>query len=135
MRKLDTILLVDDDETTNFFHKFILENEEIASNILEARNGEEALALLSDPGRRQEIDLIFLDVNMPIMNGFEFLESWEQLPNEQRGTFPILMLTTSSHFADKERAETFMTLSGYYNKPLTKEVLQKICLEHFNEAS
>ncbi|MCB9230824.1 MAG: response regulator [Bacteroidia bacterium] len=131
MKKLDTILLVDDDETTNFFHKYILEGIHVANDIMEAMNGEEALAILSNPDLREKVDLVFLDMNMPIMNGFEFLDKCNNLPDKESLSCPVMMLTSSNHQADRTKASTYTNLTGYYTKPLTREMVESILNEHF----
>jgi CheY-like chemotaxis protein len=120
-----TILLVDDDHATNHYHEIILEDWEISENICAVSSGQEALDfLLKNP--QDKPTLIMLDVNMPIMNGFEFLEQYEQLPEEQKASFVIFMLTSSLHAKDVERASQFQSVNGYCEKPMTKEMMDTI---------
>lgn len=135
MKKLNTILLVDDDEITNFSNKFLLNKSEVAEKIDVVMNGEEALKYLSDPAH-DDVDLILLDVNMPVMNGFEFLAEFENLPSRRQSQCLILMLTTSLHPDDKQKAAAFKEkniLSGYFNKPLTMESVKLIRSQYFPE--
>ena len=120
-----SILLVDDDQSTNHYHEIIFEDWEVSESIHMASNGQEALNFLVKKPQ-DEPSLIMLDVNMPIMNGFEFLEEYEKLPNEQKASFVIFMLTSSLHPADVERASKFKSVNGYCEKPMTKEMMDSI---------
>jgi len=71
-------------------------------------------------------DLIFLDINMPAMNGWEFLERYRQLDSERKGKVMIVMLTTSLFPEDKLRSKEIPEISAFENKPLTEEKLDKI---------
>ena len=136
MKKLNTILLVDDDEITNFSNKFLLTKAEIAEKIDVVMNGKEALEYLNNP-ENSEVDLILLDVNMPVMNGFKFLEEFEKLPQSSQPKCLIMMLTTSLHPDDQKAANGFQEkniLSGYFNKPLTMESVAAIKEQYFSDS-
>ena len=81
MNSYQTILLVEDDETTNFLHRRLLNRMAAADNIAQAGNGEEAInylrTLAAGPGHTPL--LILLDIKMPVMDGFEFLEAFEKM--------------------------------------------------------
>ena len=98
-KPLKEVLLVDDNEADNFLHRAVLEDMGVADRIVERLNGQEALDYLltpDDQGRFPSPDLICLDINMPIMSGWEFLDSYEQLPPERRrGVVVINSLTIS----------------------------------------
>jgi CheY-like chemotaxis protein len=106
----------------------------LTDHVHHALNGREALDYLTLKGAAfadyRRPDLILLDINMPIMNGFEFLDEYEKLPAEEKGHHLIVMLTTSMLEVDKERAAKFGVLSEYIAKPLTEvqlaRVIQKI---------
>jgi CheY-like chemotaxis protein len=139
MPQLNCILLVDDDETTNFFNKYQLEEANICNHIFVANNGLEALNYLSHKGEFEnnpenypKPDLILLDINMPVMDGFEFLEQYGQLPEGERKSIIISMLTTSIHEKDKNKASLSNLVHDYLNKPLEIEDLSKVISKHFN---
>lgn len=133
MTKLASILLVDDDKTTNFLNELMLRKLGVAEQLLVALNGQEALDLLQahceEDGQLCPI-LIFLDINMPVMNGFEFLEAYRQLPWMQQRATIIVMLTTSLHSRDISRAEQ-LPVAGFISKPLTAEKVTGILQKHF----
>jgi CheY-like chemotaxis protein len=124
----NAVLLVDDDEATNFYHQIVLEEWGKAKNVYVAANGEIAINFLKehDSFRYQRPSLILLDVNMPVMNGFEFLAAYSQLDEELKASIVVVMLTTSLHPNDQNQAHYFKELRGYLNKPLTIEQLEGI---------
>ncbi|MBL4862915.1 MAG: response regulator [Crocinitomicaceae bacterium] len=138
MTKLDCILLIDDSEVDNFYHKMIINDCNVVDKVRIAENGLEGLDYLNNKGRFENADenptpqIIFLDINMPKMNGFEFLEEYKNLPEELRANHCIMMLTTSINPKDKLKAESYGILSGYSTKPLEKEVLIKLIEDHFS---
>jgi CheY-like chemotaxis protein len=129
MEKLSSVLLVDDDSTNNFLNELLLKNLGVTDQLLVAENGTEALALLA-----READapptLILLDVNMPGMNGIEFLEAYQQLPAARRAATVVLVLTTSLAARDLGRLDE-LAIAGLVSKPLTKEKLAAILQLHF----
>ncbi len=135
MIKLKSILLVDDDEPTNFLHKMIIGKTGFVEEVATALNGIEALKYIKDAvkGKHPEPDLIFLDINMPAMNGWEFLEEYKKLDDVKKRQFVVVMLTTSLNPDDKKRAEEeYGIVNGFINKPLTKDILREIIEKHFN---
>lgn len=118
MKQFKCVLLVDDDVVSNFLNKEILSSIGITNEFHVVTNGEEAINFINNNVGSDCPDLIFLDINMPVMDGFQFLEEFEQFPNQQRERIKIVMLTSSSNKKDIERAYQFPIL-GYLNKPLT----------------
>ncbi|CAN5816032.1 response regulator [soil metagenome] len=120
-RKLDDILLIDDDMTVNFMHGVIIENEKVTNSFHVTETAEDALKFLSS----NKPDLILLDLNLPKTDGWEFLERYKKmLPAADRSR--IIVLSSSANPDDKKRAEASPGIAGFYNKPLTKEVLLEI---------
>lgn len=135
MNKLNCILLVDDDDTTNFYNEFLIKKMGVAENIRVTKNGLEAIDYLKQVnGESDEFlkpDLIFLDINMPLMNGFQFLEAYEALAPENKGEMLIVMLTSSSHPQDVEMAKGRDAVKDYVTKPLMEDTIAQIITTHF----
>jgi len=135
MKKFKSVLLVDDDPTINFVHKLFLTEWEVTDQIYTAANGQEALDFLEqneDFGQHPP-SMILLDINMPVMNGFEFLEAYEQLADSKKASVIMAMLTTSLHEKDREKASKFINLDSYMSKPLEKEQLMKVIQKYWIE--
>lgn len=130
MQKLNSILLVDDDTTTNFLNEMLFRNLEVTDNLLVAEDGTQALELLAHQTGPGEPDLILLDVNMPGMNGMQFLEAYRQLPESQRNSTVIIMLTTTMDARDLARLDE-LQIAGLVSKPLTQEKIDSLLQLHF----
>lgn len=133
-KMLPAILLVDDDATTNFLNQRLLSRLNVSRAVHVAGNGVEALTRLQACCQEAPDTfpvLILLDVNMPVMNGFEFLEAYQQLPAAPRRHTVIVMLTTSTLDADQLRAQQ-LPIAGYLTKPLTRENMATVLRVHFN---
>jgi CheY-like chemotaxis protein len=134
MHKIPSILLVDDDPTTNFLNELLLKSLGVADQLFTVQNGREALAALDETCTSPQgacPSLILLDVNMPVMNGIEFLEAYAQLPKAQQQSIVVVMLTTSMHSRDLERVQQ-LPIAGLVNKPLTKDKVDTILQMHFH---
>lgn len=133
MSKLACTLLVDDDQTTNYLNQLLLKRMDVSDKLLVAQNGQEALALVQEHCHAARADcpmLILLDVKMPVMDGFEFMEAYAGLPPQQQDSTIIVMLTTSLHPQDVERVSQ-LNIAGFINKPLTKEKVEAIMQTYF----
>lgn len=137
-KKLNCVLLIDDDEPTNFLNRMAVEELGCAQHIKVTPSAREALdylecaaqiAPLNAPCPRPEI--IFLDINMPAMDGWEFLTNYEALPEENKNSVIVIMLTTSFNPEDELRARSIPSISEFKNKPLTPEMLQDILKKYF----
>jgi len=138
---LDLILLVDDDETTNHVNKRLLSRLNIAHEIKVLENGQQALDYLKIACGPDKVrgticpDLIFLDIKMPVMDGFTFLEAYEQTQLDQQNPIIIMMLTSSASFYDLERLKQFEKVKRHLSKALTESDVKEIIKEHFNRSS
>ncbi|MFC4689466.1 response regulator [Dokdonia genika] len=133
MQPLREILLIDDSESDNFVHSRVIKKAKVTAKVTIKYSGEEGLEYLKTliDEDYPKPDLIFLDINMPGMDGFEFLEHYEKLEINQKAGVVIAMLTTSTSPVDKQKAEKYPLLCHFDNKPLTKESLMKILREQF----
>ena len=126
-------MLVDDNPDDNFFHERIIKKSGAATVVITKESGMEALEYLKLQ-RYEKIshpELIFLDINMPGMNGWEFIEEYNKLDKDQQGEHVIVMLTTSKNPDDKTQSETHQIVTDFKSKPLTKEILEEIINSYF----
>ncbi|MFD1466596.1 response regulator [Hymenobacter caeli] len=131
MNKLSSVLLVDDDPTTNFVSEHLLRALGVTEHILVAHNGEEALAQLAracPPLGPACPALILLDVNMPVMSGIEFLEAY--YPQPPSPPTVVVVLTTTTHPGDLARLAGF-PVAEVITKPLTLGKLEALMQQHF----
>ena len=126
MTQLNCIMLIDDNKIDNFFHERVIKKADAAKTIVSVESGEEALDYLKKVNGNPRPDLIFLDINMPGMNGWEFLEQYKQLDKSLQSGMVVVMLSTSQNPDDHEMAKTHGILSDFKTKPLTKEMLADI---------
>ncbi|NVK53116.1 MAG: response regulator [Flavobacteriaceae bacterium] len=133
MNKLNTILLIDDDPATNFLHKLIIKKEDCTENIICIQSAKEALDYLktrNEKGIYPHPEMIFLDINMPGMNGWEFLNEYEKNEKEQKAKI-VVMLTTSLDPEDKKKADNIKEINRFISKPLTSEKLREVLKLNF----
>jgi CheY-like chemotaxis protein len=139
MKKIEGILLIDDDDTNNFLNNRLLTRMQISDKIKEFRNGKQAFDYLYnistghyESGNPEYFKpaLILLDINMPVMDGFEFIELFERLLNDSfKKDVVLALLTTSEHDQDTERAAA--SNIAYLTKPLTFEKVQNLLEQYF----
>jgi CheY-like chemotaxis protein len=115
-----SILIIDDDETDQFICGYTIRRFDPDIKVLKAFNGREGLDAL----REAQPDAIILDINMPIMNGFEFLESYaRQFP----GPGPVIaMLTSSKLSTDRQASLQYDFVKSYFAKPLTADHMETL---------
>ncbi|MEX0281525.1 MAG: response regulator [Arenibacterium sp.] len=135
---LKKVLLVDDDRVTNMMHTRVLNRSGLVEQIDIATDGRDALEYLEALKEGDNPpELILLAINIPRMDGFEFLEEYGRLPEHMRAGQIIIMLTTSLLESDRERAESNPWVSRFANKPVRAEDVPKMvktywetCPEH-----
>ena len=134
-RRLKCILLIDDDEATNYLHRLILKKLDCADRVEIFQNAKEALKYLDGQGKYKNNnptpELIFLDINMPSMNGWEFIEQFRRI----RNGIPIVvvMLTTSLNPDDEFLSEKIPEITIFQNKPLTRAMVEGLLKDYFSE--
>lgn len=134
MKKVNCIMLIDDNKDDNFFHERVIRRSNAADIVVVRESGEEALHYLLSKNDHPEAHpcLIFLDINMPGMNGWEFIEEYKKLDSELQGKMVVVMLTTSNNPDDRQKASVYNELAGFRTKPLTKEMLDEVLEEYFS---
>lgn len=116
MRKLNYILIVDDDEASNLITRLFLEKADVTDQIHVRMNGVEAVAFIMQHMNAMP-ELILLDINMPLMDGFEFLRRWKS--NGMTGKSKIVMYTSSGREADISQAQQYEDVVAYIEKPMS----------------
>lgn len=117
---LSSVMVVDDSEADQFICDHILRKHNLNIDILTAYDGEEALAVLKNADNLPQ--LIFLDINMPRMNGHEFLEKYSNTYDLSQSPV-VVMLTSSDHKEDIDKSMAFDAVSEYFTKPLDLDAL------------
>ena len=132
-RKQNRILLIDDDEPTNFMSKIIIQKADENSIPSVMLNPKSALNILKNESINiEEIpDLIFLDINMPSMNGWDFLDEYKDLEIHKRKNILLYMLTTSMNDDDDVKSKEYSCVNGFMVKPLTVKSYSQIVNKHF----
>jgi CheY-like chemotaxis protein len=135
-KKLNCILLIEDNELTNIFNERLIKSLDIAENIYISETAEKGLDFLCGLGKYKTTncsvpDLIFLDINMPGMNGWEFIEEYRKLNKAKVKPVKIMMLTTSPNPDDEQKAKSIKEIIGFKRKPLTKDILNEILKDFF----
>lgn len=132
-QKLKKILLIDDSFADNYLHTIVLEDVGVTDQIVTCYTAMEALEYLSkkDGDDYPKPELIFLDINMPAMNGWEFLDEYDKLDDDTKSGIIICMLTTSFSDRDLEKANEHPLVTGFINKPLDEDNVKELYVTHF----
>lgn len=128
MTQVACVLLVDDSEADNFFHKMAIEESGLAAEIVAIDDPVEALDALREG--RVTPSIIFLDINMPKMNGWELLDALQERPGSANGSDVVVMLSTSSDPRDIEQVEARDNVVAYLTKPLDSAGFVEIVETH-----
>ena len=131
-KKINCVLLIDDNPADNYYHHLIIKEMEIAESIMMLESGIDALEYLKKQGQVAP-ELIFLDLNMPRMNGWEFIEHYKKLDAAQKAKAIILILTTSANPDDWKRAKEIEEVTGIETKPLNPEMMKNMIKLYFQD--
>lgn len=138
MKKINNVLFIEDDEITCFLNKSLVEEMQVAENVHCLDDEERALEYLKKQcsnrmaGEKPCPELIFLDLNLPFLNAFEFLERLENYPDIEVEHLFIVLLTASWDMRDMEKAKKYR-IQGFLNKPLTHEKIKEVVI-NFNRS-
>lgn len=133
---LERVLLVDDDDTTNYINQRVLVKASLAEKIDVVKNGEEALRYLRTPAQEDgnhkfmAPDIMFVDIKMSVMDGFEFLDEYRHLNPEMKAA-KVFMLSSSASFYDLQRLKDYPEVLQHISKPLTVAHLLEIRKQYF----
>lgn len=130
MTKKNMVVLIDDNEIDNFINKEIIKRAKITDNIKDFTSAVSALEYFEsfegNGSEGQLPDLIFLDINMPVMDGFEFVERFINLQENITENTSIIMLTSSDNPEDMQRVKKYKIIKDYIIKPLKLDKLEEI---------
>ncbi|MGM8361116.1 response regulator [Flavobacterium sp. ARAG 55.4] len=123
---LDLILCVDDDPITLMLCKKVIAKASFSNTIITAKNGEEALEYFNSVLKKEETklpDLIFLDLNMPVMDGWEFLDSFSTDKYSEVNSTKVIILSSTIDPEDLEKSKKYPMVIDFLSKPITTDML------------
>lgn len=128
MDKIKKVAVIDDDQVFQLIIKKQIEMKEIQCEIMSFYNGQEAIEFFEANVDAEEKwpDLVMLDVNMPVKNGWDFLEDYKFLPQDLRGKVKLYMVTSSVIQSDIDRANGNENITSFVSKPITNEKLEEV---------
>jgi len=131
MNKLNTVCVIDDDLIYSIAIKHIINRSEISTDTQFFKNGQSALEYFKQnlTNIASLPDVILLDLNMPILDGWQFLDKYEPLVNQISKTIPVYIVSSSVDEEEYKKAKTFQTVKDFIVKPITVERLQQIAQE------
>jgi len=130
-KKYHTVMLIDDNEIDNLIKQKMIEAASIAENIYTHTGAKSAIEFLRNMEKLEVADkvlpdVIFLDIDMPLMDGFQFLDEFEKLTNVAKKKCKIVMLTSSINPQDFNRSKKYENVRLYLNKPLSHDSIVKL---------
>lgn len=126
--RFKTVMVVDDNEIDRYVAENVIRKTRFSEKVVSAESAMDALTYIEEhqEDTSELPEVIFLDINMPEMSGFDFLKRYENLPDTVKKNCIIMMLTTSLDTTDKETAKENKYVSAFLNKPLSKDKLDSL---------
>lgn len=137
MKKLRRASIVDDDRIYIFGLTKLIEMHEFCDELLVFQNGKDALENLLDDIRlgRDLPSVILLDINMPVMDGWQFLDEFEKLPAERKQGIRVYMVSSSVNQSDLDKAKSYTDIVDYVIKPVKAADLERIANDFYESVS
>lgn len=128
MKKIETACIIDDDSIFIYGTKRLMAEVDFCETVLIFENGQDAINGLNEITAKGEKlpTVIFLDLNMPIMNGWEFLEDFAKIPNHNREKVTIFIISSSVDPRDLERIKSYKVVNNYILKPISTNDLRSV---------
>ncbi len=125
---INLVYLIDDDEIYKYATRKIIVRTNLVKNVMEFEDGEEAITFLNRNCKdcKKVPDVIFLDINMPYLDGWGFLNEFAKLKDNIKKEVMIFMLSTSSLQQDIEKANSYSEVTGYIVKPITEDQFRNL---------
>ncbi|MHA7057514.1 response regulator [Aquimarina sp. M1] len=135
-KSIPCVLLIDDDKATNFFNQRVVTRHNSFDYVNTVQSGKAALEYLANVKKQTAIkpDLIFLDINMPAMNGWEFLVEFSKLDERTTKGIKVILLSTSSNPDDVNQSIKNHSVDDFINKPLSLDLLDGVLEKHFSKS-
>jgi len=127
-----SVMLIDDNEIDNLINQKMIEAASITQHIYTHTGARSAIEFLKNIEKLEKLadqilpDVIFLDIDMPLMDGFQFLDEFEKLQDTTKNKCKIVMLTSSINPQDVNKSKEYAYVKKYINKPLSQENLEKL---------
>ncbi len=130
-RKYNTVMLIDDNEIDNLINQKIIEAANICETIFTHSGAKSAIEFLRNLEKINDAEIIkqvlpqiiFLDIDMPLMDGFQFLDQFAKLSEDTKTQCKVIILTSSINPQDANKSKNYAYVKRYINKPLTQENL------------
>ena len=132
--RFSTVMLIDDNEIDNFINQKMIEGCNFADKVYVHTSARSALEFLQNIERNENFprelipQVIFLDISMPMMDGFQFLDEFKKLSGNIRDGLKIMLLTSSINPLDQQKSTSIPAIANYMNKPLTKDHLSNLSI-------
>jgi len=134
-KRLKSLMLIDDHYPTNYYHELIIKEMGCIEGLITKDSAIDALDYFKSIDNKKIFapNLVFLDIHMPKMNGWEFMDKYALLPPLNKAEHVIVMLSTTFYKAENDRIENNPDISGFMTKPLTKETIFELIAKYWRD--